>query len=206
MTKNVILSYLSIWQHCCKLLVQQKRFPMNEEKETLAENVEEQVEAAEIADQQAEILPTELEKVQAELAEMKDKYLRMYSEFDNFKRRTSKEKVETMLTANRELMVALLPTLDDFDRTNKSLESVESVEALKEGVSLVFGKLLRTLEQKGLKPLETIGAVFDTELHEAVTQIPAPSPKLKGKIVDELEKGYYLNDKIIRYAKVVIGS
>jgi len=179
---------------------------MNEEKETLAENVEEQVEAAEIADQQSEILPTELEKVQAELAEMKDKYLRMYSEFDNFKRRTSKEKVETMLTANRELMVALLPTLDDFDRTNKSLESVESIEALKEGVSLVFGKLLRTLEQKGLKPLETIGTVFDTELHEAVTQIPAPSPKLKGKIVDELEKGYYLNDKIIRYAKVVIGN
>ena len=179
---------------------------MNEEKETLAENVEEQVEAAEIADEQSEILPTELEKVQAELAEMKDKYLRMYSEFDNFKRRTSKEKVETMLTANRELMVALLPTLDDFDRTNKSLESVESVEALKEGVSLVFGKLLRTLEQKGLKPLETIGTVFDTELHEAVTQIPAPTPKLRGKIVDELEKGYYLNDKIIRYAKVVIGS
>lgn len=179
---------------------------MNEEKETLAENVEEQVEAAAIADEQSEIQPTELEKVQAELAEMKDKYLRMYSEFDNFKRRTSKEKIETMLTANRELMVALLPTLDDFDRTNKSLESVESVEALKEGVSLVFGKLLRTLEQKGLKPLETIGTVFDSELHEAVTQIPAPSEKMKGKVVDELEKGYYLNDKIIRYAKVVIGN
>ena len=179
---------------------------MNEEKETLAENVEEQVEAAAIADEQSEIQPTELEKAQSELAEMKDKYLRMYSEFDNFKRRTSKEKVETMLTANRELMVALLPTLDDFERTNKSLESVESVEALKEGVSLVFGKLLRTLEQKGLKPLETIGTVFDSELHEAVTQIPAPSEKMKGKIVDELEKGYYLNDKIIRYAKVVIGS
>ena len=179
---------------------------MNEEKETLAENVEEQVEAAEIADQQSEIVPTELENVQAELAEMKDKYLRMYSEFDNFKRRTSKDKVETMLTANRELMVALLPTLDDFDRTNKSLESVENIEALKEGVSLVFGKLLRTLEQKGLKPLETIGTVFDTELHEAVTQIPAPTPKLKGKIVDELEKGYYLNDKVIRFAKVVVGE
>lgn len=179
---------------------------MNEEKETLAENVEEQVEAAVIADEQSEIQPTELEKVQAELAEMKDKFLRLHAEFDNFKRRTSKEKIETMLTANRELMVALLPTLDDFDRTNKSLESVESVEALKEGVSLVFGKLLRTLEQKGLKPLETIGTVFDTELHEAVTQIPAPTEKMKGKVVDELEKGYYLNDKIIRYAKVVIGS
>jgi molecular chaperone GrpE len=179
---------------------------MNEEKETLAENIEEQVEAADIADQQAEIQPTELEKAQAELVEMKDKFLRLHAEFDNFKRRTSKEKIETMLTANRELMVALLPTLDDFDRTNKSLESVESVEALKEGVSLVFGKLLRTLEQKGLKPLETIGTVFDSELHEAVTQIPASSEKMKGKVVDELEKGYYLNDKIIRYAKVVIGS
>jgi molecular chaperone GrpE len=179
---------------------------MNEEKETLAENVEEQVEAAAIADEQSEIQPTELEKVQAELAETKDKFLRLHAEFDNFKRRTSKEKIETMLTANRELMVALLPTLDDFDRTNKSLETVDSVEALKEGVSLVFGKLLRTLEQKGLKPLETIGTVFDSELHEAVTQIPAPSEKMKGKVVDELEKGYYLNDKIIRYAKVVIGN
>lgn len=179
---------------------------MNEEKETLAENVEEQVEAAAIADEQSEIALTELEKVQAELAEMKDKFLRLHAEFDNFKRRTSKEKIDTMLTANRELMVALLPTLDDFDRTNKSLESVESVSALKEGVSLVFGKLVRTLEQKGLKPLETIGTVFDSELHEAVTQIPAPSEKMKGKVVDELEKGYYLNDKIIRYAKVVIGN
>jgi len=179
---------------------------MNEEKETLAENIEEQVEAADIAADQAESSPSELEKVQAELAEMKDKFLRLHAEFDNFKRRTSKEKIETMQTANRELMVALLPTLDDFDRTNKSLESVESIVALKEGVSLVFGKLSRTLEQKGLKPLETIGTVFDSELHEAVTQIPAPSEKLKGKVVDELEKGYYLNDKIIRYAKVVIGS
>ncbi len=179
---------------------------MNEEKETLAENIEEQVEAAAIADEQSEILPTELEKAQAELAEMKDKFLRLHAEFDNFKRRTSKEKIETMLTANRELMVALLPTLDDFDRTNKSLETIDNVDALKEGVALVFGKLSRTLEQKGLKPLETKGTVFDTELHEAVTQIPAPSEDLKGKVVDELEKGYYLNDKIIRYAKVVIGN
>ena len=179
---------------------------MNEEKDTLAENIEEQVEAAEIAAEQAEATPTELERAQAELAEMKDKFLRLHAEFDNFKRRTSKEKIETMQTANRELMVALLPTLDDFDRTNKSLETVESVEALKEGVALVFGKLLRTLEQKGLKPLETKGTVFDTELHEAVTQIPAPSENLKGKVVDELEKGYYLNEKIIRYAKVVIGN
>jgi len=176
---------------------------MNEEKDTLAENLEEQTDNVA---EETESPASELEKLQAELAEMKDKYLRLYSEFDNYKRRTSKEKIETMQTANRELMVALLPILDDVDRTNKSLESAQSIEALKEGVNLVFSKLTRTLEQKGLKALDSLGTEFDSELHEAVTQIPAPSEDQKGKIVDELEKGYYLNEKLIRYAKVVIGN
>ena len=176
---------------------------MNEEKDTLAENLEEQTDNVA---EETESPASELEKLQAELAEMKDKYLRLYSEFDNYKRRTSKEKIETMQTANRELMVALLPILDDVDRTNNSLESAQSIEALKEGVNLVFSKLTRTLEQKGLKALDSLGTEFDSELHEAVTQIPAPSEDQKGKIVDELEKGYYLNEKLIRYAKVVIGN
>lgn len=182
---------------------------MNEEKETLAENIEEPFENPEAQIEegsQIEELAIQTIKLEAELAEMKDKYLRMYSEFDNFKRRTSKERSEVIQTANRELMTALIPVLDDFQRTTKSLETSESVEAIKEGVELVYNKFTRTLEQKGLKPLEAMGTIFDSELHEAVTQIPAPSEDLKGKVVDELEKGYYLNDKIIRYAKVVIGS
>lgn len=182
---------------------------MNEEKETLADNIEAQTENVEEQIEnpsQAEELAIQNIKLEAELAEMKDKYLRMYSEFDNFKRRTSKERAEVIQTANRELMTALIPVLDDFQRTTKFLETSESVEALKEGVALVYNKFSRTLEQKGLKPLEAMGTAFDSELHEAVTQIPAPSEDLKGKVVDELEKGYYLNDKIIRYAKVVIGN
>lgn len=179
---------------------------MNEEKDAITENIEEKTENSSVETQEETVQTSEADKLQAELAEMKDKYLRLFAEFDNYKRRTAKERVETLQTANKELMVALLPILDDFDRTNKSLETAENVEAVKEGVALVNHKLWRTLEQKGLKPLETKGTVFDSELHEAVTQIPAPSEDLKGKVVDELEKGYLLNDKIIRYAKVVIGS
>ena len=183
---------------------------MNEEKETLTDNIGEQTESTEQATEtseiQAENQQNESQKFQAELAEMKDKYLRLYSEFDNFKKRTSKERIEVIQTANRELMTALLPVLDDFHRTSKSFESSDNIEALKEGINLVYNKFTRTLEQKGLKPLEAKGEVFNSDLHEAVTQIPAPSEDMKGKVVDELEKGYYLNDKIIRYAKVVIGS
>jgi len=179
---------------------------MNEEKDTITENMEEKAENSTVEAQEETAQASESEKLQSELAEMKDKYLRLFAEFDNYKRRTAKERIETIQTANKELMVALLPVLDDFDRTNKSLETAESVEAVKEGVALVNNKLWRTLEQKGLKPLETKGTPFDSELHEAVTQIPAPSEELKGKVVDELEKGYFLNDKIIRYAKVVIGN
>jgi len=176
---------------------------MNEEKETLADNLEEQTQSVAEETQNS---PTEEERLQAELAEMKDKFLRLNAEFDNFRKRTSKEKLEMMLTANRELMVALLPILDDLHRTTQSLETVDNIEALKEGVDLVFSKLTRTLEQKGLKTLESMGTDFDSDLHEAVTQIPASSEDQKGKVVDELEKGYYLNDTIIRYAKVVIGN
>lgn len=179
---------------------------MNEEKDSVTENMEDKTENSTVETSEEAVQTSETEKLQTELAEMKDKYLRLFAEFDNYKRRTAKERMETLQTANKELMVALLPILDDFDRTNKSLETAESVEAVKEGVSLVNHKLWRTLEQKGLKPLETKGTLFDSELHEAVTQIPAPSEDLKGKVVDELEKGYLLNDKIIRYAKVVIGN
>ncbi len=148
----------------------------------------------------------ETSKLKAEVAELKDKYLRIYSEFDNYRKRTAKEKIELAKAANEELMVALLPVLDDFERALKSFDKVQDAEAVKEGVKLVHNKFTRTLENKGLKPMEAIGTTFDADQHEGITQIPAPSEDMKGKVVDEVEKGYYLNDKLIRFAKVVIGA
>lgn len=148
----------------------------------------------------------ELEKLQAELAEQKDKYLRLFAEFDNFKRRTAKEKVEQMQTAGKEVIVALLDVVDDCDRAEKTLEQATDLSAVKEGVNLVFQKLRSALEQKGLKPMQSVAAEFNPDLHEAITEIPAPTPELAGKVVDEVQKGYYLNDKIIRFAKVVVGK
>ncbi|MFM6954331.1 MAG: nucleotide exchange factor GrpE [Sphingobacteriaceae bacterium] len=147
-----------------------------------------------------------LEAVQAQLAEANDKYVRLYAEFDNFKRRTSKERIDLLQTAGKEVIVSLLPVLDDFERGLKSMEQASDVTAVKEGVALVHHKLKNTLSQLGLKEMETQGHSFDADIHEAITNIPAPSDALKGKVVDQLEKGYYLNDKVIRFAKVVVGQ
>lgn len=144
--------------------------------------------------------------LQAELKEANDKYLRLYAEFDNYKRRTSKERIELLQTAGKEVIGDLLSTLDDFDRALKAIELSDSVDSIKEGVILVSQKLKKTLQQKGLKEMESINQPFDAEIHEAITKIPAPTDDLKGKVVDEIEKGYYLNDKVLRYAKVVVGS
>lgn len=145
-------------------------------------------------------------KLLAEVAESKDKYLRLYSEFDNYRRRTSKEKLELMITAGERIVVSLLPVLDDFNRAEQSLTSNDGA-AIAEGVKLIADKFGKTLDAEGLKLMETKkGTKFDPELHEAVTQIPAPSKKLKGKIVDTIERGYFLGEKVIRHAKVVIGA
>lgn len=141
-----------------------------------------------------------------ELAEQKDKYIRLYSEFENFRRRTNKEKLEMITTANERLVLDLLPILDDFERAIKSIGDAVGADSLKEGVDLIYTKLFKTLESKGLKPINATGEVFDADLHEAITQIPAPSEKMKGKVIDEVEKGYYLGEKVIRYSKVVIGA
>ena len=146
------------------------------------------------------------EKVEAELAEMKDKYLRLFAEFDNYKRRTSKERMDLLKTANQEMVVALLPVVDDFERARQAMQTATDVSAVKEGVDLIYNKLNSILQQKGLKPMEAVGKPFDPDLHEAITQIPAPDESLKGKVIDEVEKGYLLNDKVIRFAKVVIGA
>ena len=131
----------------------------------------------------------------------------MFAEFENYKRRTSKERVELFKTASEEVMVSLLPVLDDFERALAHIEEDKEAEELRKGVLLIYQKLISTLEQKGLSAIKIEqGDVFDADNHEAVTQIPAPSPDLKGKIIDVIEKGYKLGDKIIRFPKVVIGQ
>jgi len=147
-----------------------------------------------------------MEKLNLELQEQKDKYLRLMAEFDNFRRRTAKERLDLIQTAGKDVLVSLLDVLDDCDRAEKQLNSSSDISVQKEGVQLVFNKLRTTLQSKGVKVMESIHTEFDVEKHEAITEIPAPTEELKGKILDEVVKGYYLNDKLIRFAKVVVGN
>lgn len=139
-------------------------------------------------------------------AELNDKFLRLYSEFDNYRKRTNKEKIELISTASAGVLKDLLPVLDDFERAIANNEQVNELEALKEGFHLIYNKFKSSLEAKGLKPMQTVGEAFDSELHEAIANVPAPSEKMKGKIIDDVEKGYFLHDKVVRYAKVVVGQ
>jgi len=143
---------------------------------------------------------------EAELLEKDDKYLRLYAEFENYKRRTLAERIELFKTAGQEIMLAMIPVLDDFERALKAMENATDVASVKEGIDLVSHKFKNTLVAKGLKPMESIGQAFNADLHEAITNIPAPTEDLKDKVIDEVEKGYYLGDKVIRYAKVVVGA
>ncbi|MBK8611810.1 MAG: nucleotide exchange factor GrpE [Chitinophagaceae bacterium] len=145
------------------------------------------------------------QKLQAEVEEQKDKYLRLFAEFDNFKRRNAKEKIELIQMAGKDVIISLLEVMDDCDRAEKQLNESEDIVAQKEGVQLVFNKLRNTLQARGLKAMESVNTAFDVEKHEAITEIEVPENK-KGKVVDEVEKGYYLNNKIIRFAKVVVGK
>lgn len=153
-----------------------------------------------------EISDQEKEALKNELADQKDKFLRLYSEFENFRRRTAKEKTDLIKTANEETLASLLPVLDDFERAQKSIEGVKETESIKEGINLIYNKLFRTLEGYGLKPMESVGQEFNSEFHDAISQVPAPTEELKGKVVTEVEKGYYLHDKVIRFAKVIVGA
>lgn len=150
--------------------------------------------------------PTPEELLKQEVALTNDKYVRLYAEFDNFRRRTAKERQELMQTAGLDVIVSLLPVLDDFDRASRHLANTTDVNAVKEGVGLIQQKLKNILGQKGLKEMQSIGTAFDPELHEAITNIPSPTDDMKGKVIDEVEKGYYLNDKVARHAKVVVGN
>lgn len=146
------------------------------------------------------------EKINNELAEMKDKYIRLVAEFDNFRRRSAKEKMELTQTAGKEIIQALLVVLDDSERAAKQMETSTDINQVKEGINLVFGKFKSILQSKGLKKMESINQFFDADLHEAITEIPAPSKEMEGKIIDEVEPGYYLNEKLIRFAKVIVGK
>ena len=149
---------------------------------------------------------SEVEKLKAEIAELKDKFVRQAAEFDNYRKRNARERLELIQTAGKDIMSSLVEVLDDCDRAEKQLQTSEEVDKVKEGVLHVFNKLRSTLYAKGLRPMESIGAEFNPDIHEAIAEIPAPSDHLKGKILDEVQKGYFLNDKIIRFAKVVVGK
>lgn len=167
------------------------------------EKMEVDVEENEVPEKEFEEETNELE---SELAEAKDKYLRIYSEFENFRRRTSKEKLDLISTANKDLMSNLIPVLDDFERAISASENSEDITALREGISLVHSKLNKILDSKGLKKMSVKkGDAFDDEKHEAITQIPAEK-KLEGKVVDVIEAGYTLGESVVRFAKVVVGA
>ncbi|MFV9550490.1 nucleotide exchange factor GrpE [Algibacter sp. PT7-4] len=172
----------------------------NEQVEaTKAETVE--------VEEQVEDELTNEEKLEAEVKQEKDKFLRLFAEFENYKRRTAKERIELFSTASEDVMKTLLPVLDDFERALTHIEDDKEAEELRKGVLLIYQKLIKTLEQKGLKQMEVNkGDVFNADNHEAITQIPAPSDDLKGKIIDIVEKGYLLGEKVIRFPKVVIGQ
>ena len=186
-------------------MLKKKKTETSETPEILNENMEEN--AAEGTQPESTLDERSAEDLlKEELALANDKYLRLYAEFDNFRRRTTKERIDLLQTAGKEIIVSLIPVLDDFERAAKAMETSTDVNAVKEGVALIQNKLTGILTQKGLKPMESIGTAFDADVHEAITNIPAPSNDMKGKVIDEMEKGYYLNDTVIRFAKVVVGA
>ena len=138
--------------------------------------------------------------------EMNDKYLRLYSEFDNFRKRSSREQIELRKTAASDIFAAILPVVDDFDRASKAMESATEIEVVKEGMQLIQNKLWSIVSSKGLEVMDPLGQDFDPDIHEAITSIPSPDESMKGKVLDVLEKGYSLNGKVIRFAKVVVGG
>jgi molecular chaperone GrpE len=181
--------------------------PVNEQ-ETTSENVEstEQNDAAETAEEAAPAEEDELTRLKKENEALNDKFLRLYSEFENFRRRTAKEKVEMMSSASGSTIEKILPVLDDLDRAGENNKNATDIEAVRSGFELIEHKMRTILSTMGVTAMEAKGKVFDVDHHEAITKIPAPEEDLKGKVVDVVEAGYFLNDKVLRYAKVVVGE
>lgn len=172
--------------------------PTEEDKDVQKQSTKKKSKTAKLQD--------EIDELTIQLSEAKDKYLRLFAEFDNYKKRTLKEKIDYMKTASSEAIKAMLPVLDDFDRAKRSADDDATEEYFTEGVQMIYNKIFNVLKNQGLEAMESNGADFDPEVHEAITEIPAPSEELKGKVIDTVEKGYTLKDKIIRHAKVVVGK
>jgi molecular chaperone GrpE len=162
-------------------------------------------EDAEFTEEAVDPKDIEIAELKKEMDELRDKYVRLYADFDNYKKRNAKEKLDLIQTAGKEVILAMVPVVDDFERALKAAEKSGDTK-VQEGVQLIYNKMVSALQSKGLKPMESIGKPFDVEMHEAITEIPAPTAELSGKVIDEVEKGYYLGDKIIRFAKVVVGK
>jgi len=181
----------------------------DKEMETKDQAIDAQNEAensTETAPELEETPLSELDQLKADLADQKDKYLRLMAEFENFRRRTAKERLDLIQTAAKDVIVSMLEVMDDCDRAEKQLNSADDISVQKEGIQLVFNKVRSTLQSKGVTAMESLHKDFNVELHEAITEIPVTDNKQKGKVVDEITKGYFLNDKIIRFAKVVVGK
>lgn len=175
------------------------------------ENMEQENKTEELTDNSQENATSseggnELENLQNQLAEQKEKYLRLFADFDNYKKRTAKERLELLSTAGKDIVLSILPTIDDFERAIQAAENAQDITSVKEGMILIKNKFFSSLSQRGLKTMECVGEPFNPEQQEAITEIPAPTEKLKGKVIDVVEKGYLMNDKIIRFAKVVVGK
>jgi molecular chaperone GrpE len=202
---NILENYLKKAKSALKM-ENKDELPVEEQEITqdtdiVSENIEETpTEEVPVTEEVPEL--TETEKLQAELYELKDKYLRLYSDFDNFRKRTAKEKLEMIQSASERVIVDILPVIDDMERATANAQEGE----ISEGIALIFNKLSNTLAVKGLKPMDAKGTVFNADIHEAITQFPAPTEEDKGKVFDVVEKGYYLNEKVIRFAKVVVAN
>jgi len=181
---------------------------MSEEKEIKNDEqvVNENAESVESTGSEVENEKASEPTAEERYAELNNKYLRLHAEFDNFRKRTNKEKLDIISTASASVLKDVIPTLDDFERAIKNNETSEDIESVKEGFKLIYHKFKTTLELKGLKAMNSEGQDFDVEIHEAIANVPAPSKKQRGKVIEAVEKGYYLNDKVIRFAKVVVGQ
>lgn len=173
-----------------------------------SEKIEDQV-----IDKEAETVDSEIDETTEEVTEnnkeqedFKEKFIRLYSEYENYRKRTAKEKIDILTNASENVIKDLLPVIDDFERAIANNDKIEDIEAIKEGFVLIFNKLYKTLTAKGLKPMDSKETEFNIDLHEAITKIPAPKKALKGKVVDVVEKGFLINEKVIRFAKVVVGE
>ena len=202
-----------------KYVIMKKEHSENSEQEKQAvnhsENTDSTVENSDTIENQDETATENTEETDSQtieesweekFLEMQDRFVRLHAEFDNFRKRTNKERVDTIATANAGILKDLIPVLDDFERAIASNETATEIQSVKEGFGLIYNKYKGILESKGLKPMHSKGEVFDSELHEAIANIPAESEEMKGKIIDDVEKGYTLHEKVVRFAKVVVGQ